>query len=367
MKYLKSYNESIRNLLKGKDLKDIKNNINYDSIVKYNLHEYFTDDELVNYIKIDHSLMYMVKQGLHFNKFGLIKYVIQNGFNINNLKEKLFIRLPKIKTTSNILECSISKNNDIKIIELLLDNGAKINDDCYVAANFYKRNDIVKLLNQYSKNNESIRHLLKGKDLNDILKNNKIKPLEKIVSGCQYGILSLVKDTIEDKEFDINDLEGFDFIIYSATINNHIDMVKYLLKNTNLDPTIYNNASIEYAYIENNVELVELLLNDDRVKNSLPKFKVNDYETLIYNSRTNESIRNLLKPINIDNLTDIQKFKISCKYDMETLFDETINKKISDDVLIDGFYDAAKNENINILNKLFNNKKFLILWIKIIK
>ncbi|MDY0270313.1 ankyrin repeat domain-containing protein [Trichloromonas sp.] len=285
IKYYFNKNESIRHLLKGKDLKDIKNNINYYSIVKYDLHEYFTDDELVNYIKIDHSLMYMVKQGLHFNRFGLIKYAIQNGFNINNLKERLFIRSPKIKTTSNILECSISKNNDIKIIELLLDNGAKINDDCYDFANFYNRNDIIKLLNQYNKTNESIRHLLKGKDLNDVLKNNEIKPLDKIASGCQYGILSLVKDTIEDKEFNINDLNGFDFIIYSATINNHIDIVEYLLKNTNLDPTIYNNASIENAYINDNVEMVELLLNDDRVRNSLPKFKVNDYELLIYKNK----------------------------------------------------------------------------------
>jgi len=133
--------------------------------------------------------------------------------------------------------------------------------------------------------NESIRHLLKGKDLNDVLKNNEIKPLDKIASGCQYGILSLVKDTIEDKEFNINDLNGFDFIIYSATINNHIDIVEYLLKNTNLDPTIYNNASIENAYINDNVEMVELLLNDDRVRNSLPKFKVNDYELLIYKNK----------------------------------------------------------------------------------
>lgn len=206
--------------------------------------------------------------------------------------------------------------------------------------------------------NESIRHLLKGKNLDDVLKNNKFQPLEKLVNGCQYGILSLVKEVIEN-EIEMDDLNGFDFVIYSASIGNHIDVVEYLLKNTNLDPTIYNNASIEHAYIENNVELVELLLSDDRVRYSLPKFKVKDYERLIDTNKTNESIRHLLKPKPIDNLTDIQKFKISCKYDIETLFDETINKKISDDALVDGFYDAARIGNLNILNKLFNNKKFL--------
>jgi len=310
MKYLKSYNESIRHLLKPKNDEEINkklDNLNpqqklekgceYDQLwlVKMALKEGADPSDNYNYpitISVVNDSIDVVKFLLKDNRVDpsdgndmCIRHATTYS-NIDMVKELLKhpkvnpFHSTKVEFVENVIKSAFQiavEDNDIELIQLFLnDYRAKK----YLSEDFYNKN-----IKYYFNKNESIRHLLKGKDLNDVLKNNEIKPLNKIASGCQYGILSLVKDTIEDKEFNINDLNGFDFIIYSATINNHIDIVEYLLKNTNLDPTIYNNASIENAYINDNVEMVELLLNDDRVRNSLPKFKVNDYELLIYKNK----------------------------------------------------------------------------------
>jgi len=402
MKYLKPYNESIRHLLKPKKLEDVKNDLlklkpidvlikikqydlyhlfnkdeikelmnhfsnKYHYIIDYKLYDYFTDDELLEYIKMNNSSFeFILKNGVYLDRIGLVEYALSNNVNINDIGN-LFIKLGVfyLKTTNNILEFAISKRN-IDIIKLLLDYGVNITKESYNICRILKRNDIKKLLDKYNKTNESIRHLLKSKNEKDIEKSiEKLTPEQKLYTGCDYGILSLVKDAIENDKVILN---GMDHVIYITSIHNHIDVVEYLLKNTKVDPTIYNNASIENAYIENNYEMVKLLLNDDRVRNSLPKFKVNDYETFLDTfNKSNESIKHLLKPKSeediiklIKGLTDKDKFILSCEYDIDWLFDELVNsEKLTIDDYLDGLYYSIKRENLNVIDKIFNIKGFL--------
>lgn len=118
MKYLKKYNESIKNLLKPKDENDIKNKLNNLSginklrkIFKYNLRHLISDKEIIDIINnsedsglldfiLDYNLGYLVSEDkiikLINNNEKILDTVISHPeilvsiYNYDTLKEELF-------------------------------------------------------------------------------------------------------------------------------------------------------------------------------------------------------------------------------------------------------------------------------------
>ena len=58
-------------------------------------------------------------------------------------------------------------------------------------------------------------------------------------------------------------------ILIQAVINEHIHIVEFLLKETNFNPSDFNNTLIRKAHKLNYENIVDLLWKDKRVKNTL--------------------------------------------------------------------------------------------------
>lgn len=104
---------------------------------------------------------------------------------------------------------------------------------------------------------ESIRSKMTPKSEEEILKSvDKLKPNEKLLLGCQQGILWLVKDAIK---------QGANYNHYlpisQASKEGHIDIVEYLL-NKGVDISIKDNAPIKHAIYENEIEIINYLLDN---------------------------------------------------------------------------------------------------------
>jgi ankyrin repeat protein len=75
----------------------------------------------------------------------------------------------------------------------------------------------------------------------------------------------------------------------NAARYGHIELTKALLKQSSVNPTEFNNTAIIDAYDNKKIEIVKLLWNDQRVKNTLQK----DHEEL-YDKLLNKDIENKL-------------------------------------------------------------------------
>ena len=107
--------------------------------------------------------------------------------------------------------------------------------------------------------NESLRNKLKGKSEDDILANSKdLSSFGKMEKGCQYGILFLVKQSIEEGLEHFNLSFGFEL----AAAYGHLEIIKYLLNNTSLNP---NSLSLIYASDNGHLNVVKFLIKDDRI------------------------------------------------------------------------------------------------------
>ncbi len=89
------------------------------------------------------------------------------------------------------------------------------------------------------------------------LSEKKIKYLKKIISKSDPSV---------------ND----NMAIKAACRNNNVELIKILLENNKVNPTAENNFAIKHAYDYNYTKIIKLLLNDPRVSKSYPKWS--DYD-----------------------------------------------------------------------------------------
>ena len=89
----------------------------------------------------------------------------------------------------------------------------------------------------------------------------------------------LVQLLISDPRIDagLNDNEALIF----CCKNGYNEIVKILLTNKNVDPTAQNNSSIKEALFIKNINIVSLLIQDERVKKSLQQKTPQFYDTIM--------------------------------------------------------------------------------------
>jgi len=109
---------------------------------------------------------------------------------------------------------------------------------------------------QYNFCNESIKHFLKGKSKNEIMKKtSNLKPIEKMNYAIKYGIDWLAQEAIDDG-IDIN-------MIYidlrTVVMNNEISILKILINNKISINEL--NSAILYAIEHNKLDILKLLVN----------------------------------------------------------------------------------------------------------
>ncbi len=194
--------------------------------------------------------------------------------------------------------------------------------------------EIKKYENKISGLNESVKDLMKGKSDEDILKSidnlsseellkksinnnylNGVKiALEKGADpsqGYNYAIriaslnghLEIVKLLLKDER--INPSDNRNDAINFASENGHTEIIKLLLQDPRVDPSEYSNYAIRLASENGHLEIVKLLLNDSRVRKKLTNEQIKKYKNQIQGLY--ESIRDLMKPKSEEEINDTIK------------------------------------------------------------
>lgn len=138
-----------------------------------------------------------------------------------------------------------------------------VDDEFYVISDFeslLKFIDDFKIKDQIKKLiKESVKHFLKPKTEEDIIsKLEGLSPYKKFYRGCQHGIMTAVKQAIEEG---INPTIENNVGIRMASSKGYTDIVKYLLSFNRIIPP---HVAIEDAARNNHAEILELLLNDKK-------------------------------------------------------------------------------------------------------
>lgn len=315
--YLKSLslNENIMQYLKPKSEDEILKSIKTSS----------PNDRLYNGVK--YNLIDMVKQALKdgadpsFDSNKSLE-IATHGGNLEIVKLLLNDKRVDPKGFNNRpLDYACLKGH-IDIVKELLKyknvDPSEHNCNSIDLAYRYKQKDIVELLMKdyriYSKmgmmnirwreyaqyvndpTNESIRQYLKPKSEEDIIKLcQNLSKDEKLIKGCELGILSIVKQGLEEGA---NPKDGICFSM--ACKYGHIDIVKLLLKDKRINPSGMGNEAIWWASETDNKDILKLLLNDERIKHVLTKHNLEKYTR--QSQSLKESITQYLKPRSEDEI-----------------------------------------------------------------
>lgn len=98
------------------------------------------------------------------------------------------------------------------------------------------------------------------------------EPLNVIDIACERGHKDVVKELLKDKRVDpsINS----NYSLSEAVYNNFQDIVKELLKDPRVNPTDKNNSSLDIACELGHIEIVEILLEDERINDIYSSFLI---------------------------------------------------------------------------------------------
>jgi len=141
--------------------------------------------------------------------------------------------------------------------------------------------------------NESIKNVLKPKSKDDLENySNNLDPNMKILKGCEYGVLWLVKQGIDEGG---DPTINHNSPIILAIDNEHIDIIKYLLTIPEVDPSDQYNSAIWNASDNKNFEIVKLLLLNKKVRTKLIETDDLDYFTDII--KDNEWVINIFNKV----------------------------------------------------------------------
>lgn len=249
MKHIKSFNESIKDVLKPKSEEDIKNALsNLDKLNNFKKINYIVTYNLFDYVSVDE-----------------IKRIIKYELDIQQMLE--FLSLSKIRNLFSVYELSEIKDN---IIQIFFDEDIndRLNFLNYLKDyNLFNNNELSDL-EPYCNQNESIKNILKPKSNDDIEKAVKnLTPDEKILKGCENNFLWLVEKGIEEGGNPNISKNGFDnsSAIHVAIEYDSIDVFKFLVKLPEIILTDNDNSIIWTAVYEENIEMVKILLDDDLV------------------------------------------------------------------------------------------------------
>ncbi|MCK4501277.1 ankyrin repeat domain-containing protein, partial [Candidatus Babeliales bacterium] len=348
-------NESLRDKLKGKSDEDITNVISdmkplpllrrslesnyskgiklaidkgarFDStvIVKYSSKEDFYDivkglvDNNIS-LNLDHS--YLLHHAVLKKYIDIVNYMISNGVDVN---------------TYGIL---YSSSGQLEMTKLLLDNGANVNNnnggygDVFISSASGHNIDIFNLFLEYGvykkyyvralqhaktnshnpgtkktipiltklieeTTNESLRDKLKGKSNDEInieLDKHQYNLMGKFNKACEYGLLNVVRDML--KNTNINPSANANLSLRLAIEGNHNEIVKELLKDRRVDPSSMNNTPISTSSLNNNLELVKILMKDKRVD---PSYNNNILIGMVSRFGFLDIVKELLKDKRVD-------------------------------------------------------------------
>lgn len=184
-----------------------------------------------------------------------------------------------------------------------------------------------------------ITHIIKYGKINlDMSRNYNI-----IVDSVRYNKLEIVKILLDDKRIDpsiknnkailvavendnfpmimllltdtrVDPSDQNDKSLVLACTNGNYDIVKILLEDTRVNPANCNNYAIKIASENGNIDIVKLLLLDKRVDVS----NNNYYAVLIaYSNNYIEIVKLLLQKINMNNITNRQIIKIAIEVGIE--------------------------------------------------
>lgn len=146
--------------------------------------------------------------------------------------------------------------------------------------------------------------------------------------ASQWGYIYLVMHLLEDDRIDS------DYAIIYASFGGSVELVRQLLSHPRIDPSCRDNTSLRHASLKGHIEIVKLLLNDERVINGsdIP-FKLavreNRYNIvklfIVKNMCTQDAVFNASRTI-LDNHY-VEMLEIFMKYDPRRVIRGRINAK----------------------------------------
>jgi ankyrin repeat protein len=250
--------------------------------------------------------------------------------------------------------------------------------------------------------NESMKDKLKGKSEEDIYNSiDKLSSQDKLEKACQYGIMSLVKQTLDDgadpsdnyntpiifasvhghseivkkllRDERVDPSDVNDWAIRYSSENGHLDVVKELMKDKRVNPSDNNNQAIYRASENGHLDVVKELLKDERVVDNLDSSLLKKYKEQI--EQIDESLKDKLKGKTddevsglLDNLLSQDQLEIS----IENNYLNGVIKAINNGAIIDNdiLSKAVMSDNINIVDFLYKkgnadihtNSDFLLRW-----
>ena len=83
-----------------------------------------------------------------------------------------------------------------------------------------------------------------------------------IIDACVFGYLNIVKLLLKDKRVDPS--VQADIALQNACKNGHAEVVELLLTDSRVNPSTWNNLPIRSALKDNNIKIIKLLLKNDR-------------------------------------------------------------------------------------------------------
>jgi len=353
MKYINTYNESIRHFLKPKSEDDIKKTLG----------ELTPTEKLEKGSK--HGLLWLVKQAIDEGvdpsyKDNIALKIVSSTGHVDILKYLLNIGVDPSINNNFAIRLSSKEGHLENVKELLKDDRVDPS---------YEDNFALTWASQRNHSDICIE-LLKDKRVTKILSKDR-----KLLYGTKHGLLWLVKQAIDEGA---NPVYEGNIPIRRASKFGYYDIVKLLLNEADKKERlegIYKSiktlgggkdglSAIEFAFYNYHIDIVELFLehpkceeylNDDMIK----KYKDNieyykKHKKYLINNKFdvyNESIRHLLKPKSeddiidkLDKLTSFKKLDTIFKYDLRHLTNDDELKQLLDDT-----------NNPDVLNIILNN------------
>ena len=156
--------------------------------------------------------------------------------------------------------------NKIKIIKFLLNNTKFKKELYYVDKYDYEHISAGTCLHCACKYGaiDAIKLLLSETDINPEIEYHYMTPLH---IACSFGQIEAVKLLCNDSRVNVNSNSyGTPTPIFKACFNNHYEVVRYLLNNLNVDPTIISNQrGTLFHAAAHSCEITKLLLEDGRI------------------------------------------------------------------------------------------------------
>ena len=103
----------------------------------------------------------------------------------------------------------------------------------------------------------------------------KLDTSDQLIKSCYYGLLYGVKQALENN---IDPSICNNMAIQRASEYGHVEIVELLLNDERVDPSDWNNFAIKWVSGKNRKEIIKLLLKDPRVLDKLTPEEIKRYQ-----------------------------------------------------------------------------------------